>query len=952
VARSFNGTSDVLKCSVGSPINVGFGTFAAIVNITSFSATRSIMRLATSTPTNVLGFSVNTSGQLIMTDGTSAPSGTTALVAGEWYLIAAGKATGTTTPRYHIYRYSTDAWVHENAVGTVANATVPSTTGRMNLMARAADQFTPGDLAAAGFWGRNLSDAEVEQLPFSLQGWHATAPNGLWLLDQGSTSQNVPDLTGSGGNQASLTGTTVSTNSVPVFGYGSDVVKPYAIPPNVANIVFRALGTTSKVASGNMSPGLPAGTAQNDIVVLVTSQQDNVSCSVTGYTRVSAVNNTTNCRQEIWIKRAGASESAPTVSHTGGGVSNAVIAAYSGVDTGLTIGVGAGAVVRDLQTASGAAASTTCTGPALTGVVLYDMRIFAGMFAVNDTSGVASNNWTTVSGFTEERDDCSALTGAWATSFAYDDVRATGSAGSITSTCNGGGFTATTLVNIGCQLALSSDVSGGGTPTIAASGAASDERSGASALTTTASATPAASKSDEAAGVSMVAQVVIGPAAASSEGAGQPVILAAATLAPGPSASGESSGPSVVAAAATVSPGGARSSEGVGAAAISALATVSSSAVATSEVVATSGVAPGTVSIAPGGTSSSESAGGPAVTATATIQPNGVRSSEASGASSIGSLATIAPVGIATSEAAATSAATPGAVQVAPAGAATSEAVGSSVIVTAPPQTVSPSGAPSSEGAGPVSIAAAATIAGSGTPSIEGAGTSMLTPGAVQLGPAGAPSGEGAGTTGVSAAPSQTIAPAGAVSQATTGQSSISTIAVISFVGVDSAEQAGRSQVAPGAVTIQSSGAASGEQSAASLLAGTVLLTPAGVVSEERVAPSVIGQLVVIAAAGAPSGEGSGSGAMIPGGVAIHPGAGASAEMVGATMVAMVLAEVPGVVGIGSSAVGGVGAGSSAADTVTVGSTTVDGAGAGSSPVDTAGAGSSATGLVGVGATP
>jgi hypothetical protein len=226
-------------------------------------------------------------------------------------------------------------------------------------------------------------------------------------------------------------------------------------------IAFRALGTTSKVASGNLAAvGLPAGHVANDILVLFTSQQDNVVCSVTGWTRISGVNNSTNCRQEIWVKRDNGSESAPTVTHASGGVTNAVIAAYSGVDSGLTVGTGAGAIVRDLQTAASAAASTTCTGPALTGVVAGDMRIFLGMFTCNDTSGATTNNWSTVTSFTERRDDCSSLGGAWATSFAVDDLLAAGSAGSITSTCNGSTFTFTTGRNIGCQLALSSDVSG------------------------------------------------------------------------------------------------------------------------------------------------------------------------------------------------------------------------------------------------------------------------------------------------------------------------------------------------------------------------------------------------------------------------------------------------------------------------------------------------------------
>jgi hypothetical protein len=225
-------------------------------------------------------------------------------------------------------------------------------------------------------------------------------------------------------------------------------------------IAFRAVGTTSKVASGNMTPGLPAGHALGDLLVLVTNQQDNVSCSVTGWTNIpgGTGNNGTNNRTEMWAKFDGGSESAPTVTHAAGGVSNAIIMAFSGVDSGLTVGVGAGACFRDVQKQTGNS-QTTHTAPALTGVVSGDMRVFFGEFTVNDTSGLTTNNWGTVSGFTEQKDDTSSLAGAWASSFGIDTLLATGSAGSITSAV--GWIGAFTSWQWQCsQIAISSDASG------------------------------------------------------------------------------------------------------------------------------------------------------------------------------------------------------------------------------------------------------------------------------------------------------------------------------------------------------------------------------------------------------------------------------------------------------------------------------------------------------------
>jgi hypothetical protein len=98
--------------------------------------------------------------------------------------------------------------------------------------------FFGGDIAAAGMWGRVLSDAEVELLTFTLIGWHAAVPTALWHLDQSATTQGVSDLTGGGANQSALTGTTVSTNSVPLFNYGDGpwlVVRPQSVvaPPPI-----------------------------------------------------------------------------------------------------------------------------------------------------------------------------------------------------------------------------------------------------------------------------------------------------------------------------------------------------------------------------------------------------------------------------------------------------------------------------------------------------------------------------------------------------------------------------------------------------------------------------------------------------------------------------------------------------------------------------------------------
>ena len=141
---------------------------------------------------------------------------------GPWVMQAVTKATGTVVSRAHKYDYSTNAWVHEDMAVTLANNTTP--TGSAYLMNRPTASTAAacsGDHAVYGVWDTPLTDAQIENLPFSLAAWFQVQPKGLWVLDQQATGQKVVDLSGGGANESALTGTTVSTLSVPVFNYAT-----------------------------------------------------------------------------------------------------------------------------------------------------------------------------------------------------------------------------------------------------------------------------------------------------------------------------------------------------------------------------------------------------------------------------------------------------------------------------------------------------------------------------------------------------------------------------------------------------------------------------------------------------------------------------------------------------------------------------------------------------------
>ena len=123
-------------------------------------------------------------GVLTAWDGSSPDRTGPTLVTDEWWLIGYSKATGTVTPRYHTYRYSTTTHAHGNFSGTNANWTALST---IRLMHAAGEAF-PGNLLIGAGWDSELSDAAFEALAVGgLQAWENAAPDEGWRFDTTGT---------------------------------------------------------------------------------------------------------------------------------------------------------------------------------------------------------------------------------------------------------------------------------------------------------------------------------------------------------------------------------------------------------------------------------------------------------------------------------------------------------------------------------------------------------------------------------------------------------------------------------------------------------------------------------------------------------------------------------------------------------------------------------------------
>ena len=142
--------------------------------------------------------------------------------------------------------------------------------------------------------------------------------NYLLQTSAGSTSSKTATFSSAGGVASDIgTGITIALNP-----FISD------------SVTFVSCGTASTVASGNLTAvNIPSGIQNNDILITFVHQLDNVNTSMTGWTNNVSGNGNTSNRLEIFWKRTTGTESAQTVTHTGGSSSIAQICAFRGAVT-------------------------------------------------------------------------------------------------------------------------------------------------------------------------------------------------------------------------------------------------------------------------------------------------------------------------------------------------------------------------------------------------------------------------------------------------------------------------------------------------------------------------------------------------------------------------------------------------------------------------------------------
>lgn len=128
-----------------------------------------------------------------------------------WCLFVVNKASGTATPRMHLYDFSSTTWSHGDGSASIANASTTTTAYSVGETGNNGGANADMRVLALAVWAGNAfaSDAAAEALSANLAAWSAASPSSLWGFDQASVATDVLDLAGNAANQTAIDGTSV-----------------------------------------------------------------------------------------------------------------------------------------------------------------------------------------------------------------------------------------------------------------------------------------------------------------------------------------------------------------------------------------------------------------------------------------------------------------------------------------------------------------------------------------------------------------------------------------------------------------------------------------------------------------------------------------------------------------------------------------------------------------------
>lgn len=177
----------------------GFGTLAIVgYHVAAFdSAGRTLLTIGTVAQDFVEVFiggdgGGGTNNKLDLWNGSASSRGVTVINSGGWYVWTVTKTTGTTTPRSHLYEWTSNTHTHENQNTTSANPTGTGATEHAVSFASAGTTFDGYVLAAAAWRSYTMTDSEVERLPRGL--WTNYSPDLLIEFPSGRDNMNRTNI--------------------------------------------------------------------------------------------------------------------------------------------------------------------------------------------------------------------------------------------------------------------------------------------------------------------------------------------------------------------------------------------------------------------------------------------------------------------------------------------------------------------------------------------------------------------------------------------------------------------------------------------------------------------------------------------------------------------------------------------------------------------------------------
>lgn len=218
MARHFTATSgDHVDLAPGSSANVDGGP-STVVMLWRPTTVHSGWLLHTDNGAGGTVFAINpyTDGAIWNTIGGTFHATMTYTATDDWRLDIWTKGAGSVQLRGHRMLLSAGVWAHANYGASADSANIPVTRCRVGGHFSTSGALN-GDVAAMAIVQAEWSDATIAggSLETGLAQWMTLIgadPAVVWAFNQAVVSDPVPDVTGGGGDQTAISGTSISTD--------------------------------------------------------------------------------------------------------------------------------------------------------------------------------------------------------------------------------------------------------------------------------------------------------------------------------------------------------------------------------------------------------------------------------------------------------------------------------------------------------------------------------------------------------------------------------------------------------------------------------------------------------------------------------------------------------------------------------------------------------------------